>query len=216
MSAPAAFDRLAAHYDELWTDTPVGRAQRNAVWRAVDRLFRAGDRILDIGCGTGEDAAHFASRGVFVHAIDTSAAMVEQARRRGGFSVEVGRAEELARMEGVYDGALSNFGALNCVADLGVVARGLAQVVRPGGFVALCIMGRFCAGETLRYGLRLQFRKAVRRWGGRAESSLGTVWYPTVAQVEAVFTPDFALRRWIGIGGFRACADHRLLIFVRK
>ncbi|MEI9974049.1 MAG: hypothetical protein WDO73_19560 [Ignavibacteriota bacterium] len=44
MSTAALFERLAVRYDELWTETAIGRAQRNAVWRAVDRLFRAGDR----------------------------------------------------------------------------------------------------------------------------------------------------------------------------
>ena len=32
--------RLAPRYDELWTDTAIGRAQRDAVWRHVDPLFR--------------------------------------------------------------------------------------------------------------------------------------------------------------------------------
>ena len=64
MSSTALFDRLAARYDELWTNTPIGRAQRDPVWREIDPLFHPGQRILDIGCGTGEDAAHFTARGV--------------------------------------------------------------------------------------------------------------------------------------------------------
>ena len=70
MSA-TVFDRMALCYDDLWTSTAIGRAQRNAVWRAVDPLFPAGARILDIGCGTGEDAAHFTARGVIVTATGT-------------------------------------------------------------------------------------------------------------------------------------------------
>jgi cyclopropane fatty-acyl-phospholipid synthase-like methyltransferase len=68
VNAAVAFVRIAATYDAQWTDTPVGRAQRDQVWRKADRLFRAGDAILDIGCGTREDAAHFAARDVRVHA----------------------------------------------------------------------------------------------------------------------------------------------------
>ena len=63
--------------------TAIGRAQRNLVWRDIDALFHAGERILDIGCGTGEDAAHFAARGVHVYATDASPAMVRVARERG-------------------------------------------------------------------------------------------------------------------------------------
>jgi SAM-dependent methyltransferase len=238
----ALFERLAPRYDELWTDTPVGRAQRDAVWRVVDELFHAGDRVLDIGCGTGEDAAHLAARGVLVSAVDASPAMVARARERG-VAAEVMRAEDLGKSApmsrgaadtsvcATYHGAISNFGALNCVQDLAGVARALGALVRPGGYVAICVIGRFCAWEMLYY------KKAFRRWGGRA----GDIRYPTVRQLRADFAPDFELLYWTGIGmlvppsyvklparivrllarierfaPLRACADHRLLVFKRK
>ncbi|HEY2019099.1 MAG TPA: methyltransferase domain-containing protein [Bryobacteraceae bacterium] len=246
MSTATAFDPVAARYDELWTNTPVGRAQRELVWRHIDPLFEKGDRVLDIGCGTGEDAAHLAARGAAVHAIDPSPAMVQAALRRGGFTAGVLPAEGLSQLPSLYDGAISNFGALNCVADLRAVARDLAHLVRPGGRVAICTIGRFCAWETLYYSARLQFGKAFRRLGGSAPSSLGiTVHYPGVAGLAKAFGPSFELDRWLGIGLLvppsyvrlagplvrlfaaldrvlarlpllRAMADHRLLIFVRK
>jgi ubiquinone/menaquinone biosynthesis C-methylase UbiE len=175
-AAPPAppFDRLAARYDQLWTRTPTGSAQRGLVWRNLDGLFHPGERLLDIGCGTGADAAHFSARGIAVHATDCSPAMVDAARRRGGFTASVLRAEEIAEAGEIYDGAISNFGALNCVGDLAAVARSLARVVRPGGRVAICTIGRFCAWETLYYASRLRFRKAFRRLRGNAPSSLGS------------------------------------------
>ena len=131
--APAPpFDRIATRYDALWTTTAIGRAQRNLVWRAIDGLFHAGERILDIGCGTGEDAAHFAARGVHVYATDASPAMVRVARERG-ITATVCSAEELGRIGRSFDGAISNFGALNCVENLPAVAVSLAPLVRPGG-----------------------------------------------------------------------------------
>src|ERR1035438_1269767 len=121
MSTAALFERLAPRYDELWTETAVGRAQRNAVWRGVDKLYGVGDCVLDIGCGTGEDAAHLRTRGVLVYGIDASWAMVERARARG-VRAEVGQIEDLTRASSArldklkhvpLDGAISNFGALN-------------------------------------------------------------------------------------------------------
>jgi ubiquinone/menaquinone biosynthesis C-methylase UbiE len=246
MTPAAAFDRVAARYDELWTRTATGSAQRGLVWRNVDSLFHPGERVLDIGCGTGADAAHFSERGIAIHATDCSPAMVQAARQRGGFSASVRRAEEIAVIGETYDGAFSNFGAVNCVDDLPAVARGLARVVRPGGPVAICTIGRFCAWETLYYTGRFQFDKAFRRLRGSAPSSLGiAVQYPPVAALAAAFAPEFALQRWMGIGLLvppsyvplpawlvrifgvfdrllarlpllRALADHRLLILVRK
>lgn len=233
MTAAPAFDRVADQYDRLWTESPIGRAQRDAVWREVDPLFAPGQRVLDIGCGTGADAAHLAARGVRVHAIDPSPRMIEVARRRGGFTADVLGADEIA---GEFDGAISNFGALNCVSDLRVVGQRLARVVRPGGYVAICTIGRFCWWEAL---------WSWRRLRGSAGSSLGvTVRYWTVAEMRDAFR-EFELKRWMGVGlfvppsyvgmpawlvrwcaaldrvlarvpGLRAMADHRLLIFERR
>src|SRR5579872_400604 len=82
-SMTAVFDQLAEQYDALWSDTAIGRNQRAAVWRWVDPLFQRGDRILDMGCGTGRDAEHFVARGVEVFGIDASAGMVQVATARG-------------------------------------------------------------------------------------------------------------------------------------
>src|SRR5262245_30980733 len=82
-TAGAAFDRLASRYEELWSSSPNGRVQREAVWRRIDGLFRTGDNILDLGCGIGDDAVHFMSRGVNVVGIDASEEMVRIATERG-------------------------------------------------------------------------------------------------------------------------------------
>ena len=230
MSTAALFERIAPRYDELWTATAIGRAQRDAVWSVTDRLFAAGDCVLDLGCGTGEDAAHLVSRGVTVRGVDASAAMVAQARARG-IDAEVRRAEDLASLAMRFDGVMSNFGALNCVEDRASVARALGRLVRPGGYAAICVIGRFCAWETL------YFAKATRRWSGRC----GDVFYPSVRQLRSEFADDFELKAWHGIGTLvppsyvslpdgvvralarfdrlpflRAWADHRLLVFQRK
>jgi ubiquinone/menaquinone biosynthesis C-methylase UbiE len=242
--APAPlFDCIATRYDALWTDTAIGRAQRNLVWRSIDGFFHAGDRILDIGCGTGEDAAHFAARGIRVYATDASPAMVQVARERG-IAATVCNAEELGRIGRSFDGAISNFGALNCVENLPAVAVSLAALVRPGGQVAICLMGRFCAWETLYYSVCLQWSKAFRRSRGAQYHGIA-IHYPTVAEVRTSFAPDFELRRWTGIGLLvppsyvklptsvvhllaacdrilarlpllRGMADHRLFLLVRK
>jgi hypothetical protein len=178
--------------------------------------------------------------------VDASLEMIRIAQARGGFSARVLRAEELAELGGPYDGAFSNFGALNCVAELGGVSANLARLIRPGGVVAICTLGRFCAWEFLYYSVRGQFRKALRRTRGSAPSSLGiAVCYPSVARLAAAFRPAFKVRSWMGIGLtvppsyvwlpallvrlFGACdralarlpllrslADHRLVIFVRN
>src|SRR5207249_9749801 len=77
-----AFDALAETYNETFTRTLIGRAQRDAVWRELARVFRPGQRICEINCGTGVDAVYLAARGVQVLACDSSPRMIEVARKR--------------------------------------------------------------------------------------------------------------------------------------
>ncbi len=77
-----AFDSLASDYDALWTYSLVGRLQRLQVLREVKNIFHPGDRVLEIGCGTGVDSAYFASAGIRVHATDLSPKMVDATRAR--------------------------------------------------------------------------------------------------------------------------------------
>jgi SAM-dependent methyltransferase len=242
----AVFDKIAPHYDELWTSSAVGHLQREAVWRRIGALFQSGQAVLDLGCGTGEDALRLMRAGVRVRAIDASGEMVRIARDRG-VNAEVLPIEKCGRLEGSFDVVLSNFGALNCVEDIEALREPLARLVRPGGYLALCIMGRFCAWETAWALFHRQPAKAFRRWRKSAVSSLGIrVFYPSRRRLEAALGPDFTLLSWCGIGlsvppsyvtglstdvlqkldafdrrvahwpVLRGVSDHRLFVFVRS
>lgn len=206
-----AFDAVAETYDARFTDSRVGIAHRQAVWQVVDRVFTPGMQVLEINCGTGVDAAHLAARGVRVHACDVSPAMIEVARRRlrgtEGVEVEIRSTEDLDDLRGDYDGVLSNFGGLNCVRDLPATLHQLRRLVRVGGDIFLCIMGRFCAWEVFWYARHLQFRKAVRRWQRTVRASISggnefSIQYPTVASMARTLQPHFRLVRSVGIGVF--------------
>ena len=67
----SGFDGLALSYDRVWTHTGPGKLQREAFWRASLPLFAEGTSVLDLGCGTGEDAEHFGQKGVQVLGIET-------------------------------------------------------------------------------------------------------------------------------------------------
>jgi SAM-dependent methyltransferase len=164
-------------------------------------LFKPGETILDIGCGTGEDALHFTAAGLEVSAIDVSPEMVAIARARG-VQATVLAVEDLDRMEGIFDGAISDFGVLNCVADLSTIGQALARLIRPGGYLAICMLGSFCLWETAWYLLHGRPGKAFRRWKGEHySSSLGIrVSYPCLKQLQEGLRPYFELDCWCGIG----------------
>lgn len=194
------FDRLALEYQNLWSDATVGRLQREAVWRHAANLFPASSQALDLGCGTGDDACWLAGRGVQVTGIDASAEMVRIACSRG-VDARLCPIERVGQMGGRFASVLSNFGALNCVERLADLREPLSHVLRPGGWLVICLMSRFCLWETVWYGLHGQFKTAARRWNGEAASSvLPRVFYPTVRTVCRSFEPDFRLISSHGIG----------------
>jgi ubiquinone/menaquinone biosynthesis C-methylase UbiE len=167
----------------------------------MDSLFGRGDLILDLGCGTGEDAIHFRSRGVQVYAIDASAAMVRIARERG-VNAHQGTVEAIAKLDGKFNGVLSNFGVLNCVHDLPSVGCALSRLVVTGGVVAICVMSSFCLRETLHFLIHGNLSKAFRRLRrGKVRSSLGLdIHYPSAAQLRSAFSDHFELIGWYGVG----------------
>jgi ubiquinone/menaquinone biosynthesis C-methylase UbiE len=209
----APFDVLADTYDEIFTRSLIGQAQRRQVWRVLEQAFSCGQRVLEINCGTGEDALFLAKRGIAVLACDSSPKMIGVAQSRQAAEAPTARlefrllpTEELRRLpREQFDGAFSNFGGLNCVEDLGAVAAELAKVLKPGTPLILCLANRSCAWEMAWYGLRRNWDKAFRRRRRvGVVASLGlsrvNVWYPTVRELLRTFAPWFRLKSYRGIG----------------
>ncbi len=210
----APFDSLAETYDEVFTRTVVGRAQREAVWREMDRSFSVGQRILEINCGTGVDAIHLAKRGVKVVACDASPEMIRIARWQ---AEEVGVQRQVEFMvlktENIFmldknfhfDGLLSNFGGLNCSWDISNIALDLATLLKPRAKALFCVFSPFCVWETSWYLLHGKPSKAFRRLRAVANARLGEgatvqVYRHSVRSLELAFNPYFHLRHWRGVG----------------
>jgi len=213
---PAPFDSVAPCYDDIFTSSKIGKAQRQSVWSELARTFHAGDRVLEIGCGTGVDACFLAERSVRVVACDSSPQMIAVATRRvceSGLQRLVQpillRAEDIATLpaDGLFDGAFSNFGAINCIEDedLKSLSRTLNERLKPGAKVLLCGLGPFCGWEIAWYLTRGQPRKAFRRVrsGNTTRILSGTpvrVYYPTARSLERTFAPEFRLKSVKGVG----------------
>src|SRR5580698_3055292 len=140
-AAGAAFDRLAPIYDDKFTDTLIGRAQRKAVWKVLLETFQTGNNILELNCGTGEHALFLAQHGISVMSCDASQEMVTYAEQRLKAQpvplpvvfchLPTERINELAPAPR-FDGVFSNFSGLNCIQDLAPVAASLSHLVKDG------------------------------------------------------------------------------------
>ncbi|MFN6119379.1 MAG: class I SAM-dependent methyltransferase [Actinomycetes bacterium] len=183
----AAFDGVASTYDGPQGNNVLIQRMRDIVHARIDALVTPRSTVLDIGCGTGLDAQHYAERGHRVIATDWSPAMVARAAERAattGLPIDArrGGAHELDRLDverGSIDLAWSNFGPLNCVPDLGATAAALARHVRPGGHVVASVIGRWCPWEVVHYARRRRWQRVAVRFLRRPTPvgmAGGTIW----------------------------------------
>ena len=91
---------------------------------------RAGERILDLGCGDGVLTAAVAARGAIVVGVDASPAMAAAAALRG-LDARVMDGAALT-FDGGFDAVFSN-AALHWMREADAVARGVARALKPGG-----------------------------------------------------------------------------------
>ena len=205
MSVPeyaSAFDGLAQEYDAQFTATALGTLLRRMTWRNFERVFAQRESLLDIGCGTGEDAIHLARLGHRVVAADASLQMIRVARHkaeRAGCAHRVrflwlpmerlGAALAGERFDGIY----SNFGAINCAPRLPALAAELAPLLPAGAPLAWVVMGRYVPWEWAWYLSRGEPSTAFRRLrrGGVRWRGL-SVQYPTPASLARTLQPHFA------------------------
>lgn len=131
------FDDLVGAYDVLNSVLSLGLDRR---WRRATAgalAARPGERVLDLGCGTGKLGRAVGPRAVVV-GVDLSRRMLERARHFHGRALHLvqGSAVRLPFRAGAFDAAGSAF-VLRNVDDLPAALAELARVVRPGGRVAL-------------------------------------------------------------------------------
>jgi SAM-dependent methyltransferase len=135
---------------------------------------RPGERILDLGCGTGELTRAIADAGSEVVGLDASTPMIEQARRAyPELDFRFGRGEELG-FDREFDAVFSN-AALHWMPEADAVAAGIGRALVPGG--------RFVA-EFGGYGNVAAVRGAVEAaledlgaHGGSAAQRVASPWY---------------------------------------
>ncbi|HVE41247.1 MAG TPA: methyltransferase domain-containing protein [Planctomycetota bacterium] len=134
--AAATWDSAAGDYER------ISLHLADAIEHAIERLSpRPGERILDVGCGTGLAARRAASRGAAVVGIDLGPELIATARtlaerERLPIDFRVGDAERLPFDDASFDGIVSTFGVM-FVGRPEEAARELGRVCRAGGRLAL-------------------------------------------------------------------------------
>jgi SAM-dependent methyltransferase len=223
---PSAFDALATSYDAAFSYTQIGRWLRGRVHARLNTHFQAGDHVLELGCGTGEDAMHLALQGIYVVATDASETMLDITRHKAHDTTLVQvefldlahLPEEAPHPTDVnpdwsgFSGVFSNFGPVNVIGNWRPLAYWLSNQLATDGVVALGVMGRFCLWEMIWHALHLNFRTAFRRLRGRASFQPDhltpmTIYYPTIQRLTHDFSTWFDLIHVESVGLFIPPSD---------
>ena len=166
----ASFDKAASNYDDTFTNTSIGKLQRNFVYIQLSKQLPAVKTILEINCGTGEDAIWFAKKNFNITATDISSKMIEMAKKKEGFSnlnfVTVAINSIATTFENKkFDLIYSNFGGLNCLskAELEKFFQNTTSILSEKGKIILVIMPKDTLWEQVYFLAKAQFSMAFRR-----------------------------------------------------
>lgn len=206
-----AFSAQAPLFDSYERTNIVLQWMRRQVYKHEEEFLSPGDSIFELNAGTGIDAVHFAQKGHSVFAIDIAEGMIAELEKKVN-SMQTAERISYARCSFTdlrslparrFDHVFSNFGGLNCIPDLAVVADQLPVFLKPGATITLVIMPRVCPWELLHVlggNSNLAFRRLSKN--GAAANIEGhhfTTYYFTPEEVTRSFGRRFRLVRLRGL-----------------
>lgn len=210
-----AFNNYALQYDEHFTNSLIGKAQRKQVYEYLKALhFFLDKKVLEVNCGTGEDVLFYSHHKTRVTAIDISEQMITIAKEKNkhnNASFICSAIQNLKHKvyETDFDIIFSNFGGLNCLneTDLKQFAKDSADLTSQQADLVFVIMGTNCIIEKLYFLLKGNKEKAYRRkhiLGAETNinNQVFTTYYYTPKQIEKIFKSHYTVQNVKPIGLF--------------
>ena len=166
------FDIAAKDYDQDFTNSGIGTLQRKQVYQYLNKYVFHKKRLnlLEVNCGTGEDALWFAQQGHNVMATDASGEMISVAKTKNDLqNVEFQqlKIQELNQLEteGSFDLIFSNFGGLNCLGNDGFsdFLKQSKRLLKTDGKLILVLMPKNCLWDNFYLFLKGKWNHLGRR-----------------------------------------------------
>ncbi|WP_430410377.1 class I SAM-dependent methyltransferase [Kordia sp.] len=166
------FDVAAPQYDDIFTYSNIGKAQRKLVFKHINSIIKQNKKlsILELNCGTGADAIELAKMNHNVVATDISAGMIEVAKAKQhpeNLKFEVQDINTITKdsFNKKFDLIFSDFGGINCLSQtqLKTFFQKSTDLLLPNGKMAIVLMPKNCIWERFYFTLKGDKTKANRR-----------------------------------------------------
>jgi ubiquinone/menaquinone biosynthesis C-methylase UbiE len=134
------FDNWPDKYDR-WFTTPIGKLVKKYETEALLSLLEPGkgERILDVGCGTGIFTVDMLSKGARVVGVDLSFPMIRRAGEKAEFSRALSDFRYLPFHDGAFDKTVS-ITAIDFVENAAAAVAELFRVTRQGGRIVVATL----------------------------------------------------------------------------
>jgi ubiquinone/menaquinone biosynthesis C-methylase UbiE len=208
-----SFDKAATNYDSTFTHSVIGRLQRYLVYFHVIKQLSSVKKLIEINCGTGEDAVWLAHKNIQVTATDISSKMIQIAISKSNlnnlnfFQADINEIESRFSNE-KFDMVFSNFGGINCLSqpELTNFFASVPNLLSEKGKLALVIMPKNTLWEQMYFILKLDFKKAFRRKNAFTIADVDdkkvTTYYYNPNDIVALSTNNFTVLQTKPIGFF--------------
>jgi len=213
----SSFDGAASSYDNEFTNTSIGRKQRDHVWSYLQNYFNQSQKkleILEINCGTGEDAIWMAKQGHQVLATDVSKRMLEESNKKLVIAdLDKKIKTKLLDLtntsafqpERKFDFVFSNFGGLNCLSleELSSLSLSLKSWVNDDAKMIFVIMPKHTQLDSWYRLLKFKWTSRKERRSGFTKVNLNGVdipcYYHNLEEIKNAFH-GFQVEEYKSIG----------------
>ena len=209
-----SFDIAAHNYDEVFTHSIIGKAQRKLIRNHfINSINKNAKNVLEINCGTGEDAIWLINQNYNVIATDISENMISIANTKVTHNEKIFEVLDCKEIEkrfspNSFDLIFSNFGGLNCLSqdELQLFFKSAKKILTEKGQLILVIMPKNTLWEQFYFLLKGKFSLAYRRKKEMAIANVDGIhvktYYYNPKNIATIISKNYEIKNYKPIGFF--------------
>lgn len=222
MTIKANFDHIAKEYDTDFTFSEIGKKQRTSVYHFLGNLKIKQKSILELNCGTGEDALWLAHKENRILATDISSEMLGFAKQKAKGIVNIkfqlldinnlnviSNQKNLENKSQKFDLIFSNFGGLNCLSkpQLKIFFKNASKLLTENGKIICVIMPKNCVWENTYLFITGKWKQLFRRNTSesidvKVGNSIVKTWYYNPKEITELTISKYSIESFKPIGFF--------------